>query len=255
MTTKAIYQQDILLIEAFLFHKWEGICQMIQLSKRLQMVASFVERDAVLADIGSDHAYLPTYLVQKGIIKKAIAGEVVKGPYESALKNVKRENVSDFVTVRLANGLFAIDQDQVDTVSIAGMGGPLIVKILEEGRPFLSSVKRLITQPNIHAQAIRVWAVENDWEIIEERILKEDGKIYEIVVLEKGKSSYSEAELLFGPFLLKEKNEVFHEKWQHEKKQWTQILQSLEGASTNSSIDEKRAQLTKQIQLVEEVLR
>ncbi|MDS9471044.1 tRNA (adenine(22)-N(1))-methyltransferase TrmK [Sporosarcina pasteurii] len=228
---------------------------MIQLSERLQVVASYVEQDAILADIGSDHAYLPTYLVQKGVIKKAVAGEVVKGPYESALKNVQREDVSDAVTVRLANGLFAIqEQDGVDTVSIAGMGGPLIAKILDEGNSHLTSVKRIITQPNIHAKAIREWAVNNDWVIIDERILKEDGKIYEVVVLEKGKASYSEADLLLGPILSIEKNHVFNEKWLHEIDQWNHIVHSLGEAKNNPIAEEKRGQLNKQIQLVEEVL-
>lgn len=228
---------------------------MVQLSKRLKMVAEFVEKDAVLADIGSDHAYLPTYLVKKGEIEKAIAGEVVKGPYESAVKNVKRENVADEINVRLANGLQAIhEEDRVTTVTIAGMGGPLIAKILEEGKSLLTSVKRLVTQPNIHAIAIREWAIANGWKIIDEKILKEDDKIYEIVVLEKGTATYTTLERLLGPVLLKEKNPVFHEKWQREVKQWKQILNSLEEAHQDKSIQEKRTQLLKQIDSVEEVL-
>lgn len=228
---------------------------MIQLSKRLQMVAEFVEENAVLADIGSDHAYLPTYLVKKGVIQKAIAGEVVKGPYESAVKNVKRENVADEITVRLANGLQAIHEDDgVNTVTIAGMGGPLIAKILDEGKSKLTSVKRLVTQPNIHAAAIREWAILNEWKIIDEKILKEDDKIYEIVVLEKGTGTYTDLERLLGPVLMQEKNLVFHEKWQREVKQWKQILTSLESASQDATVQEKRTQLLKQIEMVEEVL-
>lgn len=220
------------------------------------MVAGFVEENAVLADIGSDHAYLPTYLVKKGVVEKAIAGEVVQGPYDSAVKNVRREQVADKITVRLANGLQAIQQeDGVDTVTIAGMGGALIAKILEEGQVHLSTVKRLVTQPNIHAEAIRQWAVAHDWHIVDERILKEDHKIYEIVVLEKGAAKYKELELLLGPILMKEKNPVFQEKWQREIKQWKQILKSLEGASEEEAIQKKRNQLTTQIEVVEEVLK
>lgn len=220
------------------------------------MVAEYVEEGAVLADIGSDHAYLPTYLVKKGVVKKAIAGEVVQGPYDSAVKNVRREKVEGKITVRLANGLQAIQKDDgVDTITIAGMGGPLIAKILDEGKTLLSSVRRLVTQPNIHAQAIRQWAVANEWKIIDEKILKEDQKIYEIVVLEKGREKYEEIELLLGPVLMKEKNPVFHEKWQREMNQWQQILKSLEGAHKDESILEKRNQLTTQIKDVEEVLK
>lgn len=220
------------------------------------MVAEFVEENAVLADIGSDHAYLPTYLVKKGVVNKAIAGEVVQGPYDSAVKNVRREQVADKITVRLANGLHAIEkEDGVDTVTIAGMGGPLIAKILDEGKELLTSVKRLVTQPNIHAQAIREWAIANDWQIVDEKILKEDHKIYEIVVLEKGAAKYEELELLLGPVLMKEKNLVFHEKWQREINQWKHILKSLEEASEDEVIQKKQKQLITQIEVVEEVLK
>lgn len=229
---------------------------MIQLSKRLQQVASFVENGAILADIGSDHAYLPAYLVKKGKIEHAVAGEVVKGPYESALRNVRKEGMSNTITVRLANGLAAIEEtDGVDTVTIAGMGGALIATILEEGKAQLKQVERLITQPNIHAEAIRQWAVNNGWYIVAEEILKEDDKVYEIVVLEKGEISYTNIELLIGPLLMKEKNDVFYEKWQREIAQWKRILQSLEEAKEDETIEEKKATLNEKITAVEEVLR
>ncbi len=102
-----------------------------KLSKRLQTVAAYVPQNAVVADIGSDHAYLPCYLVHQGIVQKAIAGEVVKGPYESACKEVRTEQLQDKITVRLADGMEAVEhEDGVTTVTIAGMGGPLIASIL-----------------------------------------------------------------------------------------------------------------------------
>ena len=105
-----------------------------KLSKRLASVASFVEQGAILADIGSDHAYLPCHLVMEGRISKAIAGEVVKGPFESAVKNVRKKGLTDKITVRLGNGLEAVQEnDGVDTITIAGMGGPLIASILHDG--------------------------------------------------------------------------------------------------------------------------
>lgn len=228
---------------------------MVQLSERLKKVASFVQDQSVLADIGSDHAYLPTYLVRKGQIQYAIAGEVVKGPYESALRNVKKEALEDNIEVRLANGLQAIElEDGIDTVTIAGMGGSLIATILEEGKERLETVQRLITQPNIHAIAIRTWAVQNGWEIVAESILKEDDKIYEIVVLERGSATYNDQELLLGPFLMQECSPVFREKWLREMQEWHHILQSIEGASKHTNIDDKRQQLRQQIQYVQEVL-
>src|SRR5690606_38515575 len=105
--------------------------------------------------------------------------------------------LGDVIEVRLANGLAAIETaDGVTAVAIAGMGGPLIASILEDGKEKLVGVKRLVLQPNVHAKAIREWAAANGWSIIDEEILKENDKIYEILVLEPSTShvSYSEQE-------------------------------------------------------------
>ncbi|MEK5038869.1 tRNA (adenine(22)-N(1))-methyltransferase [Sporosarcina sp. FSL K6-3457] len=227
----------------------------VRLSTRLATVASFVEAGAVVADIGSDHAYLPCFLVHNGTVQKAIAGEVVKGPYESAVRNVRREGLSSVVTVRLADGLFAIEEgDAVDTVTIAGMGGPLIATILENGKDRLQGVKRIIAQPNIYAKAIREWAVANDWIIIDEAILEEDGKIYEIIVLEKGTATYDELDLLVGPFLLQAKSAVFLEKWERELAEWQRVLQSLDQAEQTDAIEVRKHELVRHIDFVGKVL-
>jgi tRNA (adenine22-N1)-methyltransferase len=226
-----------------------------RLSNRLAAVASFVEKGATIADIGSDHAYLPCFLVSTSQVKRAIAGEVAKGPFDSAVRNVRREGLQEAVTVRLANGLFAIEeQDEVDTVTIAGMGGPLITSILEDGKKHLQGVNRIIAQPNIYAKVIREWAVSNGWKIIDEHILKEDGKIYEIIVLEKGIAHYDELELTVGPFLIAGKSDVFLEKWERESAEWKRVLQSLENADETDAIQLKKKQLITQIELVGKVL-
>jgi len=226
-----------------------------KLSARLEAVASFVEQGAILADIGSDHAYLPCHLVKLGRITKAIAGEVVKGPFESAVNNVRKKGLSNEITVRLANGLKAIhDNDGVDTISIAGMGGPLIASILSDGYEKLANVKRIVTQPNIHASSIREWAVQNGWKIIDEEILKEDHKIYEIIVLERGQADYNELEMMVGPFLLKQKSEVFIEKWKRESDEWKRVLASLENAGATTDINNRKKQLQKKIELIGGVL-
>ena len=181
-----------------------------KLSKRLETVASFVPTGAVVADIGSDHAYLPCYLVHKGIAARAVAGEVVKGPYESAVRQVRSEGLTDKITVRMADGLAAVEEaDDVDTVTIAGMGGPLIVSILEKHPAALKSVTRLILQPNIHAKAIREWALANGWALQDEVILEEDDKVYEVLVLQRGAMTLTEAEILLGPKLIERQNRMY----------------------------------------------
>ncbi|MET3574747.1 tRNA (adenine(22)-N(1))-methyltransferase TrmK [Bhargavaea ullalensis] len=226
-----------------------------RLSERLAAVAAFVGPRAVLADIGSDHAYLPCHLALEGRIQKGIAGEVAKGPYESAVQTVREAGLEGKVLPRLADGLDAVrPEDGVDTVSIAGMGGPLIASILENGRTRLDGVSRLILQPNINAKAVREWGMANGWLITGEQILKEDGKIYEVLVLERGSAAYDEKELLFGPFLMKEKNEAFREKWERERKSWEIILEQMGQSSREEEISLRKEGLKQAINLATEVL-
>lgn len=225
-----------------------------KLSERLRTVASFVEKDSFLADIGSDHAYLPCFLVHEGIITKAIAGEVVKGPFESAQKHVISEGLQDNIDVRFGNGLEVIsDRDNVQTVTIAGMGGPLIASILESGKEKLSKVDTLILQPNIHAKAIREWAIQEQWMIEDEVILEEHDKIYEILVLKKGIMKLSEKELLVGPILSKEKSPVYQKKWTNELNEWQRIVNQL-NTILGTDILQKKEELEDKIALVKETL-
>ncbi|MBS4173561.1 tRNA (adenine(22)-N(1))-methyltransferase TrmK [Bacillus sp. FJAT-49736] len=229
-----------------------------KLSKRLEVVSSYIPKDSKLADIGSDHAYLPCYAVKNGLVRFAIAGEVVEGPYQSALRQVKSSGLEKSISVRKGDGLEVVQADEVDCITIAGMGGTLIASILNQGLAKLSGVKRLVLQPNISAIAIRNWCIEQQWQIIAEEILEEDQKIYEILVLEPVENSkqynLSEQERLLGPFLMKEKSNVFLNKWGQELEQWKSILKSLEHAANTKEIEEKRKQLKQSILLVEEVI-
>ena len=226
-----------------------------QLSNRLAAVAHFVPHGTILADIGSDHAFLPCYLLNKGIIERAIAGEVVQGPFESAKRNVEMNGFADRIEVRLANGLEAIaDADCVETVTIAGMGGTLITSILEAGKDRLTHVSLIIAQPNIYAIAIRQWAMNNGFYLIDEEILQEDGKIYEVLVLEKGAVDYSAADLLMGPILRNKKSDVFKAKWQRELVEWQRVLKALDNAEQTDEIKQKKAAVEENYQLVRKEL-
>ena len=226
-----------------------------KLSKRLEMVASFVPTGATVADIGSDHAYLPCYLVLNGVAKAAVAGEVVKGPYESAERQVRSEGLTKQITVRMADGLAAVlPEDHVDTVTIAGMGGPLIVSILEKHPASLNGVTRLILQPNIHAKVIREWAMANGWAIQDETILEEDEKIYEIVVLQRGDMQLSEVETLVGPKLMLAKGDAFMKKWTREIANWDRVKTAIENAGSTPENEEKLKELRHLKQLAEGVL-
>lgn len=231
-----------------------------KLSVRLETVAKYVPKDSRLADIGSDHAYLPSYLAKNGQISFGIAGEVAQGPFQSAEKNVMAEGLTELISVRMGDGLEVIQPGDADCISIAGMGGSLIASILENGKEKLAAVKRLVLQPNINAIAIRDWLIDNHWELIAEEIIEEDNKIYEILVAEKGEplKPYRDVHLetgrLVGPFLLQRKENAFKKKWSLEKKNWLRIYKQLEGAPQSPENEVKKQEILGKIALVEGVL-
>ena len=220
------------------------------ISKRLELVASFVPQGAILLDVGSDHAYLPIELVERGKIESAIAGEVVEGPYQSAVKNVEAHGLKEKIQVRLANGLAAFEEvDKVSVITIAGMGGRLIAKILEEGLDKLANVERLILQPNNREDDLRIWLQENGFQVVAESILEEAGKFYEILVVEVGQMKLSSSDVRFGPFLSKEVSPVFVQKWQKEAAKLEYAL----GQIPEKNLEERQV-LVDKIQAIKEVL-
>lgn len=227
------------------------------LSQRLKMVSQYIPQGAVLADIGSDHAYLPTYLAQKGQIRKAIAGEINDGPYLSAKKQVQSSQCEDVVDVRKGDGLSIISKNEVDTVVIAGMGGRLITDILEAGKEKLpSDHTTLILQPNIGAVIIRNWLMVNHWNISHESILEEDDKIYEIIVAHQAEETIylSPSELLFGPILIKEKSSAFLKKWKNELRKWEEIYLALTHATQTEETIIKQKEFLDKIQMAKQVI-
>lgn len=206
-----------------------------QLSKRLSAVANLVPQGARLADIGSDHAYLPCYLALQNKITYALAGEVVQGPYDLAKQHVAQLNLAHVITVRLADGLQAVEEtDDIDTVTICGMGGDLIASILEGGRQSgkLKTVTKIITQPNVDEYYVRQWFMQNQYKIETELIVSENGKIYEIIVGVPTQESvvYTQEQLQFGVYLPLEKSDVFVAKWQNELEKYDKIIASLHHA-------------------------
>ncbi|MBL1229452.1 tRNA (adenine-N(1))-methyltransferase [Enterococcus sp. BWB1-3] len=228
-----------------------------QLSKRLNQVGAFVPTGSRLADIGSDHAYLPVSLMLQGKIKFAVAGEVVRGPYASAVKQVRKSGLENKIVVRLADGLDAVEeQDKIDAVSICGMGGVLIRDILERGwnAKRINGSELLILQPNIGERELRVWLQQRGYTILEEAILEENQKIYEIICAKREVRTvqYTEAELLFGPVLITKKGDAFRKKWQRELKQRQNVVEQLKRSAADQS--EKIKKIESEIRKIEEVL-
>ncbi|EGL83424.1 protein of unknown function DUF633 [Caldalkalibacillus thermarum TA2.A1] len=229
------------------------------LSKRLAAVASFIPIGTRIADIGTDHAYLPVYLALQGKISTAIAGDVNEGPLALAKAHVQQYQLESVIDVRKGDGLEVIAPGEVDVIVIAGMGGSLMQEILSRGQDKLEGVRRLVVQPNVSAHVLRMWMMEHGWELKGEKIVDENGKYYEILMAEPGDGETPYAELssqekaraiLMGPFLLAEKNEVFKRKWQQEYELRKRILSSLKKSESEAS-QEKREHIEQELRLIE----
>lgn len=217
---------------------------MLAINKRLLRVCSFV-KGRRLADIGSDHAYLPIYLAKKNKIDYAIAGEIVKGPHEISKKNVAEEKVSDVVECRKAAGLKAIElEDNIEVITICGMGGRLISDILLEGKEKLNNYPMLILQPNMAEWIVRETLEKLGYNIIEEDILKEDGHIYEIIIATKGNMNLNNEEKYFGKYLFYNRPLEYKEKYNKEIEKIEYIMEQLKKSKKEKT--EKVAELLKE---------
>lgn len=180
----------------------------MKLGERLQTIAAMVpEGVASIADIGTDHAYLPIYLVENNIVTRAIAGDVHQGPYLSAKNAVISAQLEQVISVRLGNGLEVVKPGEAEVVVIAGMGGQNIIDILRARPEVIVAVKRLIVQPMIAAPAVRRWFQYNGWQIVGEQLVCEDGKLYQIIAAEPGeKQSFEPILYEIGPLLWQSKH-------------------------------------------------
>ena len=185
----------------------------MQLSERLQAVADFVTPQSRLADVGTDHAYVPIYLAEKKIITRAIAMDVVDGPLQRARENIAAHRLEAVIETRKSDGLEALKPGEADTVVIAGMGGLLICRILEQGREVADTVREWVLEPQSDTDKVRQYLLDHAYTIRDEHMVLEDGKYYPILKAYTGKQEveensdetpYSAVELLYGRYLEKE---------------------------------------------------
>lgn len=151
---------------------------MIKLSQRLTHLADMVTKGVVLADVGTDHGYLPIYLLQTKRIRHAFALDIRPGPLLRAKEHIAACGLSSYITVRRSDGVAALAPGEADSVLIAGMGGGVMLHILEEGEPVLSLARELILQPQSNLQKVREYLYRNAYEIDREDIVWEGGKFY-----------------------------------------------------------------------------
>lgn len=205
---------------------------MIKLSQRLQAIADMVPQGSSVADIGTDHGFLPCYLAQNGQAVQVIACDINAQPLALAQKNVADYNVTDIVSTRLGNGLSVIEPGEVDVVTIAGMGGALMLEILDAAPGVVDRLQRIILQPNVGMEAVRIWAEKNRWHIVQEELIRENDRFSVIIAMEPGRSlkSMTPVELFLGPELLAKQHPLLglyiSEEWDKTQKVLAQLAQS-----------------------------
>ncbi|MBA1435061.1 tRNA (adenine(22)-N(1))-methyltransferase [Bombilactobacillus bombi] len=227
----------------------------MKLSPRLQTIVDMVPAVKCVADIGSDHAYVPIYLVQHKLIQRAIASEVSPGPLSISQKDIQAANLQTQISTRLADGLAGLHAvDEVDLAVIAGMGGQLITQILKRGQEQLQYIPQLILEPNNDEACVRAWLSQQQWQIIDENIVQEGRHIYEIILAQQTSAApaLSSQEIMFGPCLLKKRDEVFILKWQEQLRRARFMYHNLQKAA--KAQPQKILLAQKRIQQIEEVL-
>ncbi len=220
---------------------------------RLSAIVEMVPNGVTVADIGTDHAYLPVELILQNKVPFAVAGDVHEGPYQAAQATVRQVGLSEKISVRLGDGLAVICPGEVDTVILAGMGGSTMIAILAASPAVTAQLKMLILQPMSGAALLRKWLATAGWAFDAETLVEEEGRLYEIIrvnrIVDKVKQpseaavkldddQWPELPLLYeiGPLLWRNKHPLL--KWQLTLKITSieQILRELERSTSPQSI-------------------
>ena len=213
----------------------------MKLTDRLLKIASLVTKGKRVADIGTDHGYIPVYLLNKGYVDFAILADVNKGPLENARREVRHNNLSDKVDLRLGSGIEVLNENEVDEVIIAGMGGILIGELLEAKKNVAHSLDKLILQPMQAQDELRKYLLNNGYEILDEVLVKEDFRIYEIIVAKyTSVNTIIEDDIYYevGKKLIENKDPLVNELVDKKIFMYNSILKKLEG-KTGEEIDKK----------------
>ena len=228
----------------------------MQLSQRLSSVAAMVTAGNCLADVGTDHGYVPIYLYERNIIPHAIAMDVNKGPLERAALHIAESGMKDAIETRLSDGLTALKIGEADSIVIAGMGGPLMIRILSAYPEVTDSAKELILQPQSEIAEVRIWLYEQGYEIIEEHMVYEDGKYYPMFKAVKNSEArkLSFLEYKFGNLEVLAEKDVLKEFVLRELSNKRSILQKLSEEATEKS-RERAEEIKKMIEELEEMRR
>ncbi|MCI5873870.1 MAG: class I SAM-dependent methyltransferase [Clostridiales bacterium] len=206
---------------------------MVKISERLCRAASLISDGNRLADVGTDHGYVPIYLLQQQRIPRAIAMDINRGPLERAKEHIRLYRLEEYIETRLSDGVKALKADEADSILIAGMGGGLVMHILEAGQDVCRQAKELVLQPQSELERVRRFLWSEHYCVDAEEMVKEDGKYYPMMrvyydpEMEQGEEP-SECDFCYGRLLLKQRHPVLKEYLQWECRIQENILAGLQ---------------------------
>lgn len=208
----------------------------MELSLRMEQVIAMAETCSAAADVGCDHGYVAMELIRRKIAEKVIAMDVRPGPLSRAQEHIEREHLTGQIQCRLSDGLEKLQPEEVQEIIIAGMGGPLMIRILEDGRKNLCRVQTLVLQPQSEIPEVRKYLHKNGWKITKEAMVKDEGKYYTVIQAKPGKETYEgPVEYQYGACLLRDRSRVFKEYLKQEETQYETICRRLEQESTKKA--------------------
>lgn len=218
-----------------------------KIPKRMLAVAALVDKSKVLADIGCDHAYISINLIENGKVDRIIASDLREGPLNIANENIKLTDFGEKIETRLCSGLEGYEAGEVDTILISGMGGMLVREILSNGREVVEAADTLILEPQSDLRVVRAYLREIGFLIVDEDMLKESGKYYQIIkaVKRETKQELSDeieimAEDEFGPVLIKKKHPILKEFLLRRRKHFENLLQNRDFIESQKNSDNNR---------------
>lgn len=226
----------------------------MKLSKRLLSIAELVPKNSIVADVGTDHGYIPAYLIENQISKKVIGTDISQGSLNKIIKYIESSGCEKKVESRLGYGLEVIKPYEVDTVVIAGLGGVLINEILEKDKEITDSITNFILQPMLGVKELRIYLMENNFRIIKEELVKDENKYYEIIFAKKGKG-YIKEDIYYeiAEELIVKKHPIVKEFVENKIFLAERILMDLEGKESEK-VQERYEELSNLIKEYKDVL-
>lgn len=226
----------------------------MKISNRLLTIIDFVPKNSIVVDIGTDHGYIPVYLIKNNISKKVIATDISEESLIKGKEYIEEQSLEDDIDTRVGDGFQVLKPFEADTAIIAGMGGLLIADIIDNRKDISRTITNFILQPMVASNKLRKYLYNNSYEIINEKLVKEGENFYEIIYAKKGKE-FIEKDIFFeiGKKLIENRDPLLEEFINYKIKLNTDILNKIDNITSLKSIERRKA-LTNEIKEYQEVL-